>query len=421
MPKRSKPLTAKQIENAKPKGKDYSLPDGGGLGLVVTSKGSKLWRMRPRFGGKYIVLSFGEYPHVSLEQARKKRDEAKKLIAEGKDPRLAKKEQQTAKQETVFSFERLTRKLIESKKDKVTAGYLNQFVGGMEKHIFPVIGDRDIREIEGRELLDLFMSISHKQNNKGNPMTYIARKACQWSAEVFDFASIEIPGFYLNPCRAVIKHLPEHKHEKTKRIPFSQVGAFIRALDDFGGYPTTRAAIWMLLYTGMRQASVRRAEWADFDLEAGIWNRKPEKRDENIHVLPLPVQAVRMLESLKLISGQNRLVFPSEYANGRPIPFSDATITKAIRGMGFDMTGHGLRGVVTTGLNELSKQKKVFIRMGIDKSVVETQVGHIVHGVAGRYDDSKYLETRRKMMQVWADYLEGLKVGKITRIGKGVA
>lgn len=410
MPRRIPPLTTKQIDSAKPKEKKYTLFDGGGLYLEIVPTGSKLWRMKARLNGRAMQLSFGKYPDVSLAQARQKREDARKMIAAGIDPREEKRARIAAKQETSFSFERLTRKLVESKKDRVTAGYLKQFICGMEKHIFPVIGGRDIREIEGRELLGLFLDISRKQNSKGNPMTYIARKACQWASEVFNFAQIEISGFYTNPCPSILKHLPEHKHEKTKRISFLQVGAFIRALADYEGYPTTRAAIWMLLYTGMRQASVRRAEWSDFDLDAAIWNRKPEKRDENIHVVPLPEQAVRMLESLKPISGRNVLVFPSEYANGQAIPFSDATITKAIRGMGFDMTGHGLRGVVTTGLNELSKQEQVFIHLGIDKSVVETQVGHIVHGVAGRYDDSKYLETRRKMMQAWADYLDKLKV-----------
>lgn len=415
MPKQSKPLTAKRIENAKPTEKDYSLPDGGGLGLLVTSRGSKLWRMRPRINGKYIVLSFGEYPYISLEQARRKREEVKKLIAEGIDPREVEKEQQEAEKaaeeakavQDNRTFEKISRRLHASKEGRTTDDYRNTMLRQFELHLFPVIGAKNIADIEGKELFDLFVRVAGKTNAKGKPMTYMAKKLCQWTAEVYDLANVENSSFVLNnPCRSIIKFLPKHETEHMSRIKFSELPDFIQALQVYGGHVLTKAAIWMMLYTGMRQTSIRRAQWSDFDLDVAIWNRKPEKTDKAVHEIPLPKQAIRMLETIRQLSdGKADLVFPSVYAN--QLQMSEAAIGQAIERMGFAMTGHGLRGVVSTGLNEL----------GFNPRLVEVQLGHKKgDAIEAAYNDAKHLKERRAMMQVWADYLDKLKAEKVVRI-----
>lgn len=420
MPKISKPLSDRQINNAKSRGKDYSLPDGGGLGLLVTGRGSKLWRMRVRINGKPVVFSFGEYPYVSLEQARRQRDEVKALIAQGIDPREARKAQQdadkAAEEARVIqdnrTFEKLARRLYASKAGRTTDDYRNTMLRQFELHLFPAIGEKNIADIEGKELFDLFSGIAGKINAKGKPMTYMAKKLCQWTAEVYDLANVENSSFALNnPCRSIIRFLPKHETEHMRRIRFSELPDFIRALQAYGGHVLTRAAIWMMLYTGVRQTSIRNAQWSDFDMRAAIWNRKPEKTDKAIHELPLPKQAVKMLETIRSFSeGKANLVFPSVYAN--QLKMSEAAIGQAIERMGFAMTGHGLRGVVSTGLNE----------MGFNPRLVEVQLGHKKgDAIEAAYNDARHLKDRRKMMQVWADYLEELKTGKVMKMKKDVA
>ena len=415
MPKISKPLSDRQIVNAKPQDKDYSLPDGKGLGLVVTSKGSKLWRMRTRINGRPAVFSFGEYPQISLERARKRRDEVRKLVAEGIDPRDAKKEQAAAKKaaeeakaiQDNRTFEKLARRLYASKAGRTTDDYRNTMLRQFELHLFPAIGEKNIADIEGKELFDLFCGISGKLNARGKPMTYMAKKLCQWTAEVYDLANVENSSFNLNnPCRSIIKFLPKHETEHMRRIRFSELPDFILALQAYGGHVLTKAAIWMMLYTGVRQASIRNAQWSDFDTRAAIWNRKPEKSDKGIHELPLPKQAVKVLEMIRGLSdGKGDLVFPSVYAS--QLKMSEAAIGQAIERMGFAMTGHGLRGVVSTGLNEL----------GFSPRLVEVQLGHKKgDAIEAAYNDARHLKDRRKMMQAGADYLEGLKAGKVVKM-----
>ena len=417
MAKIIKPLSPVQIKNAKPQDKAYKLFDGGGLYLEVFPTGSKLWRMKFRqASGKESRLAFGSYPEVSLEQARRKREEVRKLKAEGIDPAEKRKEQQAAKQAQVEAvrvqdentFEKVARRLHASKQGRTSEDYRNTMLRQFELHLFPSIGQKHMADLEGKELFELFKSIADKMNSRGKPMTYMAKKLCQWSAEVYDLANVENSGFNLNnPCRSIIKFLPKHETEHMARIGFDELPQFIQALQNYGGHVLTRAAIWMLLYTGMRQTSVRHAQWSDFDLDKGIWNRKPEKSDRDVHMIPLPVQAVKLLHDIRPLTEGNpaRLVFPSVFAG--QLKMSEAAVGQAIERMGFAMTGHGLRGVVSTGLNEL----------GFSPRLVEVQLGHKKgDAIEAAYNDAKHLNDRLKMMQKWADYLEEMKTGKLVTL-----
>ena len=404
------PLTSIQIKNAKPKEKTYKLFDGGGLFLQVMPTGSKLWRMKYRqTDGKENLLSFGKFPDVSLEQARQKREETRKLKAQGIDPSENRKVKQAEKKaeskakdlEDSNTFERIARRLYESKQGRTTDDYRNTMLRQFELHLFPAIGAKNISAIEGRELFELLKTVADKTNSRGKPMTYMAKKLCQWSAEVYDLANVENSGFNLNnPCRSIIKFLPKHETEHMARISFDELPQFIQALQNYGGHVLTRATIWMLLYTGMRQTSVRHAQWSDFDLDKGIWNRKPEKSDRDVHMIPLPAQALNLLNEIRPLTEGSpaKLVFPSVFAG--QLKMSEAAIGQAIERMGFAMTGHGLRGVVSTGLNEL----------GFSPRLVEVQLGHKKSdAIEAAYNDAKHFADRRKMMQRWADYLDNLK------------
>ncbi len=403
-----RPLNDLFVKSVKPKDKDKTYADGNGLTLLVTKEGHKRWLMRSRLNGKPLLLSFGVYPTVTLKEAREKRAEVRKLIDQGINPRDLKKAEE---EEKIFqdsrTFEKLARRLYARKEGRTTEDYRNTMLRQFELHVFPVVGHKNIAEIKNSELIALLTAVAEKKNAKGKPMTYMAKKLCQWCAEVYDLANVESDGVAIaNPCRFIIKYLPKHESEHMQRIKFSELPDFIKALQAYGGHILTKAAIWMMLYTGVRQISIRNAQWSDFDFEKAIWYRKPEKTDKNIHEIPLPKQAITILKDLRyLLDSKNDLVFPSMYSG--QLKMSEAAIGQAIERMGFAMTGHGLRGVVSTGLNEL----------GNHPHIVEVQIGHKKSdAIEAAYNDAKHMNARRKMMQDWADYLDSLKNNKSSKL-----
>lgn len=394
-------LNSKFCDNA-PKGNHF---DGGGLYLMVTPDLKRYWRLTCYLNGKRKLLGLGRYPQVSLKEAREKRREMRALVEQGVDPVA---EKQRVKEEAVAverqeaanagnTLEQIARRLYESKAGRVTEDSRDKMLRQLEIHVFPAIGHKHLKEIEGKELLSLLRSVAEKTNH-GRKMTYMARKLCQWIGEVYDLAHVEDSSFALNPCRVVIKHLPKHDGQHMPRVGFEELPAFLRALEAYGGHLTTKAAIWMLLYTGQRQASVRRAVWGNFDLVAAVWHRRPEKFDKLPHDLPLPKQAVKLLQSIRPLTGQGEgdLVFPS--VRSTKYMMSEASVCQAIRRMGFEMVGHGLRAVVSTGLNEL----------GFDARMVDVQLGHKNPDTTeAAYNDAKHFKKRAKMMQTWADHMAG--------------
>ena len=395
-------LSAKFCENAS-KGTHF---DGEGLYLLVRADGKRYWHMVCYLHGKRKLLSFGAYPKVSLEKARKARKEAQGLLEQGIDPVQHKKDKKLAQakqldqqaHEEGNTFEQIARRLHAAKEGKTGDESRNKMLRQFELHVFSEIGHKHIMQIKGAELLNLFRKVAAKTNH-GRPMTYMAKRLCQWSGEVFDFAYVENNDFSINPCRAIIKHLPTHQTEHMKRISFTDLQRFLKAIQAYNGHPLTKAAIWMMLYSGTRQTSVRKALWEDFDLAAALWNRQPEKSDKTIHPLPLPEQALKLLADIEPLSaGESQdLVFPS--INNAYHPMSEAAICQAIKRMGFNMVGHGLRGVVSTGLNEL----------GFPPHVVEIQLGHkLQNKVEAAYNKATLLDERRKMMQAWANHLQKL-------------
>lgn len=395
-------LNSKFCDNAKP-GTHF---DGDGLYLLVKPDGKRYWRMACYLNGKRKLLAFGSYPKVSLAKAREERNRAQELLAQGIDPvqhskdikqQYAEVQMQKAKADG-NTFEQIAKRLHASKAGKTSEEYRNKMLRQLDIHLFPAIGHKAINEIKGSELLALFKNVAEKTNHD-RPMTYMAKKLCQWTGEVFDLAHIENDDFAINPCRNIIKHLPNHSTKHMERIRFNELESFLQSLKAYGGHALTKAAIWMLLYTGMRQTSIRKAIWQDFDLEAAIWHRQPEKLDKAIHSLPLPAQAIKLLCEIKPFTGgkPEDLVFPSiRNPNHR---MSEAAVCQALDRMGFKMVGHGLRGVVSTGLNEI----------GYRPHIVEVQIGHKrENSVEAAYNEAKHFDERREMIQTWANYLDSL-------------
>lgn len=401
VPKR---LTDRRIATALPKNKPYFLFAGDGLCIEIRPTGRKYWRVRRKYQGKIKVITLGLYPSLLLADARV---EHEKILSFPPDVDPLDEYERMKSGETAFTFRTLADEMLSRK--AVTDSYRRTVERCLTRHIFPVLGNKDIRQISGNDLYSLLLDVSVKENEQGGKMTFLARQLCSWCGEVFDYASIVIKDFYFNPCPAVKRRLPKHTAKKTRRIDITDLGEFVRVIENTRTLHTVRGAVWMLLYTGQRQISIYNATWGDFNLDEAVWIRKPEKKDTATHRIPLPRQAVKVLQVMRLLSGNasnDDFVFHGIKKN---VPIATSTISELFRRKGFDMTGHGLRGLVTTGLNELSKQDNQLIRMGVNKEVIEMQIGHRLPGVAGRYDDSKYFDVRRSMMQIWADYLDSLK------------
>lgn len=182
-----KPLTSIQIKNAKPAEKPYKLFDGGGLFLQVNATGSKFWKMKFSQNEKENSLSFGKYLDISLQQAREKREKTRKMIANGINPKAARKEQkrqlQEAEKTKAIDAEntfQIASRLYASKAGRTTEAYCNKILREFEIHLFPVIGNKHIKDITGGELTSIFQGIAKKTNKEGKPMTYMAKKLCRW-------------------------------------------------------------------------------------------------------------------------------------------------------------------------------------------------------------------------------------------------
>ena len=229
----------------------------------------RYWYMACYCNGKRKLLSFGPFSKVTLKQARKARKKAQSLLDQGIDPVQHKKELKRARMQA--DEKKLNQKATASsnlqslhaaKAGKVTDAARDLMLRQLELHLFPKIGKKHIEQIKGAELLAILREVAEKTNH-GRPMTYMAKKLCQWAGEVFDFAMVENHDFSNNLCRTVTKYFPRHTTQNMARIRFSELPQFLTALDNYPGHGITKTAIYLLLYTGMRQISVRRARWQD--------------------------------------------------------------------------------------------------------------------------------------------------------------
>ncbi|MDL2284640.1 integrase arm-type DNA-binding domain-containing protein [Oxalobacter sp. OttesenSCG-928-P03] len=394
-----KPLTAVQIKNAKSKEKAYRLYDGGGLYLEVTPIGSKLWRMKIiGENGKENRLSFGIYPDVSLEQAREKRDEARKLRASGIDPVLHRKAKKAAKESKVANtFEVIAREWFSRFSPNWTKDHGDRIMRRFERDIFPFLGDKPISEVSAPDLLTVLRGIE----NRGRIETaHRARGNC---AQVFRYA-ISTGRITVNPADALIGSLPpiKKKHFAAVTDP-KQVAELLRMIDGYTGSFIVACALKIAPYVFARPGELRKAEWADMDLDAGEWQYTVTKTNTP-HVVPLAEQVVVILRELHALTGRGRYVFPSARTEDRPM--SDNAILAALRRMGIpkdEMTGHGFRAMARTILDEV---------LGERIDLIEHQLAHAVRDPNGRaYNRTAHLPERKRMMQRWADYLDELKAG----------
>jgi integrase len=400
-------LTNIAINKAKPAEKAYRLSDSGGLYLQITPAGAKCWRMKYRFLGKEKVLAIGQYPHISLLDAREARDKAKKLLANGQDPGYVKQtNKHTAKLEAANTFEVIAREWHEKHKIKWVAKNAARNLSLLENHIFPSIGRLSIRKIKSSELLTAVQKIEARGNNETAHRTLQICGAIFRYAISTDRASADL-SVVLKGALAPVKV----QHHASITEP-KAIGSLLRAIDNYDGAYLTKQALKLAPFLFVRPGELRQAEWSEIDLTKKEWRIGADKmKMRAVHIVPLSSQALEILTEMKQVARNSNYVFPSATSNKRPM--SDNTLNMALRRMGYDksqITAHGFRSMASTLLHE----------QGWPHDAIERQLAHAERNkISAAYNYAEHLPKRREMMQHWANYLDGLKVkSNVSPIGK---
>jgi integrase len=399
-------LTDMQVKTAKPQAKDYKLTDGEGLFLLVAASGGKRWRLKYRFGGKEKLLALGTYPDVSLLEARAKRHEARNQLAHGIDPggeRKALKQAEQERQEiTENSFEIVAREWHTKFSGQWTSGHAVTIMSRLERDVFPWLGASPVSEIKPVDLLAVLRRI------EGRGALESAHRVRTIAGQVLRYAVAT--GRAERDAAADLRGaLPptQERHHAAITDP-KEVAELLRAIEGFQGTFHVKCALKLSPMLFVRPGELRQMEWAEIDFDEERWNLPAEKMKMKLpHIVPLPSQAVAILKELQPLTGSGRYVFPCHRSPLRPM--TNNAITAALRRMGYtsdEQTGHGFRAMARTILDEVLQVRPDFI---------EHQLAHAVKDPNGRaYNRTAHLAERKKMMQLWADYLDGLKAG-----GKG--
>ena len=393
------PLTDAAIRKAKPADKPQRMFDGGGLYLEVSPAGGKLWRLKYRHGGKEKRLALGAYPDTGLKDARDKRDAARKQLAEGTDPGEVRKASKAAGEERAAnSFAVIAEEWLAQQAPRMAPATLAKARWTLDDLVNPWLGSRPVSEIEAPEMLKLLRRIEERGAHE------TAHRTKQRCSQIFRYAMAtgRAKGDPTAAMRGALA--PVVSKSRAAITDPLKVGELLRAIDGYSGSFVVRSAMKLAPLVFVRPGELRKAEWAEFDLNAAVWRipaGKMKMREE--HIVSLPVQAVAILHELHPLTGRGQYLFPGERSVSRPM--SENTVNAALRRMGFDkdtMTGHGFRAMASTRLNE----------MGWTPDVIERQLAHAERNkVRAAYNRAQYLDERTRMMQAWADYLDGLRAG----------
>lgn len=392
------PLTDTAIRTAKPGDKPYKLADEKGLFLLINPNGSKWWRLKFRVAGKEKLLSFGTYPDVGLKEARSKRDEARKLLADGVDPGETRKAQKAARSELAAnSFEVIAREWLEGQKTVVTAGQHAKTLARLQSDVFPWLGGKAVAEITAPDVLSVIRRIDARGAR------YTAHRCRGQISQVMRYA-IATGRAERDPCPDLKGAIPAAVSGNFASITDPvEVGEMLRAFDGFRGTFVVKSALDIAPRVFVRPGELRKALWANIDLDKAEW-RYFVTKTKTEHLVPLASQVVATLRELHALTGHGSHVFPGRDPQKA---MSEAAINAALRRMGYDtkteITGHGFRAMARTILHEELHTKP---------EVIEHQLAHKVPDANGTaYNRTKFLKERKTMMQAWSDYLDKLKAG----------
>ncbi|NML96267.1 tyrosine-type recombinase/integrase [Novosphingobium olei] len=416
------PLTETQAKNAKPRERAYKLADSEGLFLLVQPNGTRLWRMKYRFAGKEKLLSFGAYPALGIAAARDKRKAAKALLAEGKDPMKAKGEVTSENGDTFYM---VAKRWHENRQSALNPAHAERVWSRMERDVFPALGQRLIHEITAPDVLQMIRRIETRG------ALDISRRAKQGVGQVFQFAiacglASSDPTAHL---RGALKPRPRVQH--MSRLPLVEIPAFLeklRAYQEEGDRRSaiTRDAVLFALLTWVRTKELRlavKSEFENLDGTEPVW-RIPAARMKmgREHLVPLSAQAALIARKM-VSSAAGDYLFPGTHPDK---PLSENTMIYALYRLGYHsrQTVHGFRGLASTWANEQLVEfgkPAMWIRK-YHEDWVEMQLAHSEkNDVRGAYNAAEYLAPRRRMMQDWADFLDGRKVVDIRKGRKRAA
>jgi integrase len=391
------PLSDTAVRNAKPRPRRFKLSDGGGLHLLVSLHGSKLWRLAYRFGGKQKTLALGVYPTVTLAEARAKRETAKKLLGDGKDPGVIKRAQKHSQGST---FKIVANELLAKLEREGRAPRTLDKTRWLLGLAIPIIGDRAVHEITAPELLIVLRKVEAKGRYES------ARRLRSTCGMVFRYA-IATGRADRDPSADLRGALttPQVTHRAAVTDP-AEIGALLRAIEGYSGQFCTKLALKLLALTFVRPGEIRYAEWSEFDVDSAEWRIPAAKmKMRRPHRVPLSRQALAILSELTPLTGTGRWLFPSIRTETRPM--SENTLNAALRRLGYgtdEMCSHGFRTIASTRLNEMGKWTP---------DAIERQLAHVeTNAVRRAYTHSaEFWQERIAMMQDWADYLHTLGDG----------
>jgi integrase len=389
-------LTDIAVKSAKPQDKPYKLTDGDGMYLLVTATG-KYWRLDYRYLGKRKTLAIGVYPTITLADARERRYEARKSLANNVDPSESKV---SARKEAIrnasITFEVVAREWHQKNTVKWSAKNTVRTLSLFERCIFPFIGKLPIADIKPSELLETIQRIE----KRGNIQT--AHRAMMNCGQIFryamatDRASQDISLVLRGSLTPIVE-----KHHASIQDP-NKIGQLLRDIDAYEGLFVTKCALKLAPLFFVRPGELRQAEWSEFNLDEAEWKIPAEKmKMKSVHIIPLSNQALEIIKELKNHTGHVKYLFPGLRSSDRAM--SDNTVNAALRRLGYDkdeMSGHGFRSMASTILHE----------QGWPHDAIERQLAHADRNkVSAAYNYADYLPKRKEMMQKWADYLDELK------------
>ena len=401
-------LSDAKIRALRPREKPYKVSDGRGLYLIINPNGSKWWRFKYRFEGRERLLSLGTYPDTMLAHARERRDDDRKLLAKNVDPSAKRKAEKLARANT---FKAIAEEWLNKgcpggrkKRDKpLKTETITQLHHRLEKYVYPKIGRHPIASIAVADLRRLLERIG-EGGTETDPLHETAHRVRSLCERIFRYAlsTDRVERNIAADLRGTLES-GEIKHFAaiTEARPF---GGLLRAIDGYEGQPSVMAALKLAPLLFVRPGELRKAEWREFDLDAARWLIPAERmKMGNEHIVPLSTQTVEILTELQAHTGEGKYLFPSLRSRERCM--SENTLNACLRGLGYskdEQTAHGFRSSASSLLHE----------QNYSPELIETQLAHQRPGVAGIYNRSHLLPQRKKMMQAWSDYCDGLKADK---------
>ena len=393
-------LSDARLRVLKRRDKPYTVTDGGGLYIEVSSTGARLWRWKYRHGGKQKRIAFGIYPDVSLAVARARRDEARQQLAEGHDPGALKKIQKL-RGTTGTTFEAIANEWFGKFSGKYSDSTRKYTTTRLRRLIFPHIGKIEMSDLRSMDVLAMLRPLDEQgKRETAHRVHQLCGQICRYAVSTGRAehdVTVALRGA-IPPAQV--------RHMSSITDP-NEVGPLARAIDGYDGYASVRYALQLSMLLFVRPGEIRKAEWSEIDADKAHWNIPGERtKMRKDHLVPLCTQALAVLERLRALTGHGRFLFPSLRTNERPI--SDGTTGAALRRMGYtgqEMTPHGFRAMARTILDE---------QLQFPPHIVEQQLAHAVKDPLGRaYNRTKHLPERKAMMQTWADYLDGLKATNV--------